>query len=104
MATNEGLNLTNAIFAMKFDEKGNFVGFRDGEFAEEFLAEADEGIWVGVSTNDRFNVQFVPGEPSKLALFAGCFGADSLVAKPLWWRERLDVSKVVGGCGIDQHD
>lgn len=104
VATNEGLNLTNAIFAMKFDEKGNFVGFRDGEFAEEFLAEADEGIWVGVSTNDRFNVQFVPGEPSKLALFAGCFGADSLVAKPLWWRERLDVSKVVGGCGIDQHD
>lgn len=104
VATNEGLNLTNAIFAMKFDEKGNFVGFRDGEFAEEFLAEADEGIWVGVSTNDRFNVQFVPGEPSKLALFAGCFGADSLVAKPLWWRDRLDVAKVVGGCGIDQHD
>ena len=104
VATNEGLTLTNAIFAMKFDGEGNFIGFRDGELVDEFLAETDEGIWVGVSTSDRFNGQFVSGEPSKLALFAGCFGADSLVAKPLWWRERLDVSKVIDGCGFDQHD
>lgn len=101
LATNEGLDLTNAIFAMKFDEGGNFVGFRDGEFADKFLAETDEGIWVGVSTNDRFNRHFVYGEPSKLAFFAGCFNADGLVVGPLWWRERLDVSTVIGGCGFD---
>lgn len=104
MATNEGLPLRNAIFALKFDETGDFVGFRDGEFVDEFLAETDEGMWVGVSTSDRFNAYLVSGEPSKLALFAGCFDADGPVAKPLWWRERLAGSEVIGRCGFDKRD
>ena len=103
-ATNEGLTLTNAIFAMKFDENGEFVGFRDGEFVDEFLAETDEGMWVGVSTNDRFNARLVSGGPSKLVFFAGCFDADRLVAKPLWWRERLAGSEVIGRCGLGERD
>lgn len=104
MATNEGLPLTNAIFALKFDETGDLVEFRDGEFMDEFLAGTDEGMWVGVSTNDRFNAYLVSGEPSKLALFAGCFDADGPVAKPLWWREKLAGSEVIGRCGIDARD
>ena len=98
VATNEGLALTNAIFGMKFDEKGTFVGFRDGESADDFLLEASGGIWVGVSTNERFNSRFVDGEPTKLAFFGGCFGAAGLIVEPLWWRERRDVSALVGGC------
>ncbi len=100
LATNEGLALKNAIFAMEFDEGGNFVGFRDGEFADKFLAETGDGIWVGVSTNEGFNRRFVSGEPLKLAFFAGCFDADGLVAGPLWWRERLDVSTIISDCGV----
>ena len=100
LATNEGLALKNAIFAMEFDEGGNFVGFRDGEFADKFLAETGDGIWVGVSTNEGFNRRFVSGEPLKLAFFAGCFDADGLVAGPLWWRERLDVSTIISDCGF----
>ena len=100
LATNEGLALKNAIFAMEFDEGGNFVGFRDGEFADKFLAETGDGIWVGVSTNEGFNRRFVSGEPLKLAFFAGCFEADGLVAGPLWWRERLDVSTIISDCGF----
>ena len=103
-ATNEGLTLTNAIFAMRFDENGEFVGFRDGEFVDEFLAETDEGMWVGVSTNDRFNARLVSGGPSKLVFFAGCFDANGLVARPLWWRERLAGSEVIGRCGFDERD
>ena len=104
VATNEGLTLTNAIFALKFDESGNLVGFRDGELLDEFLADTVEGMWVGVSTNDRFNARLVSGEPSKLAFFAGCFDEDGLVAKPLWWRERLAGSEVIGRCGFDERD
>ena len=100
LATNEGLALKNAIFAMEFDEGGNFVGFRDGEFADKFLAETGDGIWVGVSTNEGFNRRFVSGGPLKLAFFAGCFDADGLVAGPLWWRERLDVSTIISDCGF----
>ncbi|MCY3839161.1 MAG: sulfatase-like hydrolase/transferase [Gammaproteobacteria bacterium] len=101
VATNEGLALTNAIFAMKFDRKGIFVGFRDGESADDFLLEASDGIWVGVSTNDRFNRRFVGDEPTKLAFFGGCFGPAGPIAEPLWWRERLDVSAVMSGCGSE---
>ena len=104
LATNEGLRLTNAIFALRFDQNGNFVGFRDGEFSEEFFADADEGIWVGVSTNDQFNGRFVGDELSKLAFFGGCFGAAGLIAQPLWWRERLDVSALMRGCGLPDRD
>ena len=104
VATNEGLNLTNAIFAMQFDEEGNLVGFRDGESADDFLLETDDALWVGVSTNERFNGRFVDDEPTKLAFFAGCFGADGLIAEPLWWRERLDVSVLMSGCGLTDRD
>ena len=101
LATNEGLALTNAIFAMEFDQSGNLIGFRDGEVADGFLAETGDRIWVGVSTNEAFNRRFVSSEPLKLGFFAGCFDVDGLVAGPLWWRERLDVSTVVGDCGFD---
>lgn len=100
-ATNEGLDLENSIFAMEFDHEGNFIGFRDDENAEDFLAEVDQGVWVGLSTNDRFNTRFVADEPAKIVFFAGCFGADGLIAGPLWWRESVDVSAVVGGCGLE---
>ncbi|MYK48624.1 MAG: sulfatase-like hydrolase/transferase [Gammaproteobacteria bacterium] len=102
LATNEGLALTNAIFAMKFDARGNFVGFRDSESLEDFLREASDGFWVGVSTNDGFNRRFVADEPSKLAFFGGCFGAAGLIAEPLWWRDKLDVSSAMVGCGFEQ--
>ncbi len=101
LATNEGLALTNAIFAMKFDEEGDFVGFRDGEVLEDFLLGTDDGFWVGISANDWFNRRFVLDEPSKLAFFGGCFGAAGLVAEPLWWREKLDVSAAMSGCGFE---
>lgn len=101
LATNEGLPLTNAIFAMKFDEKGNFSGFRDSESMDRFLLEADDGFWVGISTSDGFNRRFVLDGPSKLVFFGGCFGTAGLVAKPLWWRERLDVSAAMVGCGFE---
>lgn len=104
VATNEGLTLTNAIFGMKFDEKGIFVGFRDGESADDFLLETSSGIWVGVSTNERFNGRFVDGEPTKLAFFGGCFDAAGLIVEPLWWRERLDVSVLMGGCVSTDRD
>ena len=104
IATNEGLALTDAIFGMKFDERGIFVGFRDGELADDFLLEARGGIWVGVSTNERFNTRFVDDRPTKLAFFGGCFIADGLVAEPLWWRERLDVSALMRGCGLTDRD
>ena len=103
LATNEGLALKNAIFGMKFDNGGNLVGFRDGEYSDEFLAELEKGIWIGLSTNDHFNGRFVSDEPVKLVFFAGCLGADELVTGPLWWRETLDVS-VLGGCGLKRHD
>ena len=104
VATNEGLTLTNAIFAMQFDEMGSLVGFRDGESADDFLLETGDALWVGVSTNERFNRRFVDDGPTKLAFFGGCFGADGLVAEPLWWRERLDVSALMGGCGVAKRD
>ena len=101
VATNEGLALTNAIFAMKFDENGILIGFRDGESADDFLLEASDGVWVGVSTNERFNSRFVDDGATKLSFFGGCFGAAGPIAKPLWWRERLDVSAVMSGCGSE---
>ena len=104
VATNKGLALTNAVFGMKFDEKGIFVGVRDGESADDFLHETSDGIWVGVSTNERFNRRFVDGESTKLALFGGCFDETGLIAEPLWWRERLDVSALMGGCVSTDRD
>lgn len=104
MATNEGLTLTNAIFAMQFDAELNLVGFRDAESADDFLLETGDALWVGVSTNERFNRRFVDDEPTKLAFFGGCFGTAGLVAEPLWWRERLDVSALMSGCGVTHRD
>ena len=101
LATNEGLALRNAIFAIEFDRAGRLVGFFDGESVDDFLLEAEDGIWVGVSTNDRFNARFVAGEAAKLAFFGGCSGAVGPVAEPLWWRESLDVGAVLGGCGFE---
>ena len=104
VATNEGLTLTNAIFAMEFGEKGNLIGFRDGESADDFLLETGDALWVGVSTNEQFNRRFVDDEPTKLAFFGGCFDAAGLFAKPLWWRERLAVSTLMRGCGFADRD
>ena len=104
MATNEGLALTNAIFGMEFDENGVFLGFRDGVSLIDFLRDTGDALWVGVSTNERFNRRFVEDEPIKLAFFAGCFGGDGLIAEPLWWRERLDVSALMSGCGLTDRD
>ena len=58
MVTNEGLIFTDEIFAMKFDERELSLDFTTFEFVDEFLAETDEGMWVDVSTNSRFNEYF----------------------------------------------
>lgn len=100
LATNEGLELKNSIFSMEFDEQIGFVGFRDDENSDEFLAAVGQGVWVGVSTNKRFNGRFAAGEPAKIVFFAGCFDGDGPIAGPLWWRESLDVAAVMNGCGL----
>ena len=98
LATHQGLELKDAVFAVEFDARGNIMGFRNADAADRFMAGAKEGMWVGVSSNDRFNRELVPDEPTKLAYFAGCFGTAGFVAGPLWWRESVDVARVVDGC------
>lgn len=98
VATNEGLPLVNAIFAVKFDELGVISGFRDSEFLDTFMADAEEGIALGVSTNDEFNRRFVPGEPTKLVYFAGCFDTKGFVVEPLWWRAKVDAQSILENC------
>ncbi|MDE0420496.1 MAG: LTA synthase family protein [Gammaproteobacteria bacterium] len=98
LATNEGLDLSNAIFAMEFDADGEIAGFRDSASVDEFMMGAKGGIWIGVSTNDEFNARHVPDEAAKLAFFAGCFDTDGFVAGSLWWREELPVSAILDGC------
>lgn len=101
VATDEGLTLSNAIFAIEFDEKGRIVGFRDSTSVDDFMRNALGGVWIGVSTNDQFNARHIPYEPTKLAFFAGCVDTDGFVAGSLWWREELAVSDVLEGCVVE---
>ena len=91
LASNEGLALVDAIFAMEFDAAGNIVGFRDGELPNQFVPAGD-GIFVGVSTNRKFNERLVPDSPTKTTFFAGRLDAGDVVAGPLWWRKTVGVS------------
>ena len=101
LASNEGLALVDAIFAMEFDAAGNIVGFRDGELPGRFVPAGD-GIFVGVSTNRKFNERLVPDSPTKTTFFAGRLDAGDLVAGPLWWRETVGVSVFFDGPGIEK--
>ena len=101
LASNEGLALVDAIFAMEFDAAGNIVGFRDGKLPDRFVPAGD-GILVGVSTNRKFNERLVPDSPTKTTFFAGRLDAGNLVAGPLWWRETVGVSVFLDGGGIEK--
>ena len=101
-ATNEGLPLVNAVFAMEFDERGNLVGFRDHENFDEFISGLTGKIQVGVSTNDRFNARFVSGKPTKITFFAGCLESGEYIAGPLWWREKVKVGAVFESCDSER--
>ena len=95
LATNKGLALDDAIFAVAFDVEGNVSGFQDCDSAAEFERRAGSGLVVGVSSNDEFNRRFGPGDPAKLTYFAGRVDSEGFVAHPLWWRAVLDVSAVL---------
>ena len=94
LATNVGLALDNAIFAIEFDKDGKAHGFRQFRTLDEFMRMADGPLLIGVSTNDEFNRRFAADRPSKLTYFAGRF-THGFIARPLWWREIVDASAIL---------
>lgn len=104
LANVEGLALEQGepgIFAVEFHGDGRVAGFHGRRSLEEFSQDLRESprldsLLVGVSANEAFNRRFVRDTPAKLAYFTGRFGTDAFTASPLWWRETVDVSAILG--------
>lgn len=91
LATTQGLELRNDVYAVEFDEHGQARRFLTASaFAEG--KPLPKGFVVGVSNNREFNARFFAKDSSPLVYMAGYMNeADAHLVEPLWWQGAIEV-------------
>ena len=97
LATDRGLMLDGAVFAIEFDADGKvseFHRFRGDTAFENFTLRTRNRLTIGVSTSRTFNHRIVPGDAVGAAFFAGYPSTPSFVAGPLVSEETVALPAV----------
>lgn len=88
LATTQGLELRNDVYAVEFDEARKIRRFLTaGDFAED--KAPPKGFIVGVSNNRAFNRRHFPDGSSPLVYIAGYLNSERHTVAPLWWQETV---------------
>lgn len=97
LATDRGLRLQEAVFAIAFDDDGRAVAHRsfrgaNGPALLQTMQDWASGrMLIGASSHQGFNQQQLPQGIDQAAFFIGRIGADDVVVGPLSGRKQVTI-------------
>ncbi len=91
LATTQGLELRNDVYAVEFDHNRQVKRFLTANAFSD-SEHLPDGFIVGVSNNRDFNRRYFADGGSPLIYMAGYLNSEEHIVAPLWWQESVTVA------------